>query len=214
MQVNKNKENNMKNITLSVLVMMAIGNISYAGGDIAPVVEPEVTVPAINESVSESGFYVGLGVSAVSTRESGLDFFSEKEGQDRTGDITLLAGYDFNQYIAVEGRYMVSVTEEDILERSSWGIYVKPQYPIYEDFKVYALLGYGGFDADGIDGSTVNVDETSFQWGIGASYEVMDNISIFVDYLNIANDVETTTFITSPSDVDSDAITVGMTYKF
>ncbi|HFQ60774.1 MAG TPA: porin family protein [Epsilonproteobacteria bacterium] len=200
----------MKQITLSLVAMIAMSSFSMAGGGESPVVEPVTVIPAIDQSA----LYVGIGLSAVSNRESGLNFFDNKAGQDRTGDITLLAGYEFNPYIALEGRYMNSITQEDILERDSWGIYVKPQYPVTESINIYALLGYGGFNADGINGANINVDDTGFQWGLGGSYDFTEHISLFADYVNIANDVSVPSFITAPADVSSDAVTVGVNYKF
>ena len=202
----------MKKTTRILLSIMAMSNISFAGGDFTEAVEPVVTVPV--GTVDESGIYVGIGLSAVSTRESRLDFFDDTNGQDRTGDLTLLAGYQFSQYIAIEGRYMTSIAKEDILERSSWGIYAKPQYPVTEDFKVYALLGYGGFEASGINGNTIDVDDTGFQWGLGASYEVIEDIALFVDYVSITKDTSVSSFINNNVDINSDAVTVGVTYKF
>jgi len=200
----------MKQITLSLVAMIAMSSLSMAGGGESPVVEPVTVIPAIDQSA----LYVGIGLSAVSNRESGLNFFDNKAGQDRTGDITLLAGYEFNPYIAIEGRYMNSITQEDILERDSWGIYVKPQYPVTEDINIYALLGYGGFNADGINGATINIDETGFQWGLGTSYDYTEHVSLFADYVNIVNDVSVSSFITAPANVSSDAVTVGVNYKF
>ena len=185
-----------------------------------PAVEPVVVVPAVEETVvDDSALYVGLGISAVSTRKSSFTFWEDIDSPDktglldRTGEVSLLVGYDFNRYIAIEGRYIFSFTHEDILERSSWGVYVKPQYPVYEDIKVYALLGYGGIEANGIDGSNIDVDETGFQWGIGTSYNMTENISIFVDYLKVANNMNTT-FTLPAVDIDSDVITMGAVYKF
>ena len=185
----------------------------FAGGNITKNIEPVVPI-AVEQATNN--LYVGIGLSAVSTRESSLDFFSVKNGQDRTGDIALIAGYDFNEYLAVEGRYMVSVAEEDILDRTSWGIYLKPQYPVTDDMRVYALLGFGGFDVSGTNHSGVNIDadDTGFQWGLGGSYKILDNLSIFIDYLNIADNVETTAFVNPNADIDSDAVTIGVLYHF
>ena len=197
----------MKKIILSTVV---ISSLAFAGGDIVPVV-PAVMVDEV------SPFYVGLGLSAVSTRNSdvSLSFTSIKEGQDRTGDILVMAGYEFNPYIAVEGRYMTSVYDEDKLTRDSWGIYAKPQYPATEEFTLYALLGYGGLNADGKGLSLTDVSDTGFQWGLGASYAVTEDVAIFVDYVSIATDMDSDIFYSSPfADVDSDAITLGVTYNF
>ncbi|HHD78484.1 MAG TPA: porin family protein [Epsilonproteobacteria bacterium] len=200
----------MKQTTLSLVAMIAMSSFGMAGGGESPVVEPVTVIPAIDQSA----LYVGIGLSAVSNREAGLNFFDNKAGQDRTGDVTLLAGYEFNPYIALEGRYMTSFTQEDILERDSWGIYVKPQYPMTETINIYALLGYGGFNANGINGANINVDDTGFQWGLGGSYDFTEHILVFVDYVNIANDVGASSFITAPADVSSDAVTIGVNYKF
>lgn len=205
------KENQMKRINLSLLAMIIVNTSLIAGGAETPVTEPVVPMPVV---ANQSAFYLGLGLSAVSTREGSLDFFDVTKGQDRTGDIVLLGGYEFNPYIAIEARYMDSIAQEDILERSSWGIFAKPQYPVTETINLYALLGYGGFKASQTDSYPIDVDDTGFQWGLGASYDVTENISVFADYINIANDVSETSFITSPADVSSDALTVGVFYKF
>jgi len=204
----------MKKIGFSLLTVMALSNVSFAGGDIAPVIEPAIIVPMVDDSVS--GFYAGLGASVASTREADTNFFDVEDGQDRTGDIALVAGYDINEYVAVEGRYQFSVAEENILDKKSWGIFVKPQYPVTEDFKVYGLLGFGGLDVSGTNhlGANIAADDTGFQWGLGASYEVYENISIFIDYLNIASGMPTTAFVTSNVEIDSDAFTVGAIYHF
>ena len=197
----------MKRIILSVAVM---SSLAFAGGDVAPVV-----VPVVIDEVSP--FYMGLGLSAVSTRNSriSLSFTSDKREQDRTGDVSAMVGYDFNPYIALEGRYMTSMFDEDELSRSSWGIYAKPQYPVTEEFSVYALLGYGGLRANGKGRTLVHVNDTGFQWGLGISYAVSDHADVFFDYVNVANDMDSDVFRGSPfAEVDSDALTVGVTYNF
>lgn len=202
----------MKKVVVSIVAVAAMSSYGFAGGDIAPV-EPVAVVPV----VEVSPFYMGFGLSAVSTRDShiSLDFTSEKSGQDRTVDVSAMAGYDFNEYIALEGRYMTSMFEEDFLSRSSWGIYAKPQYPVTDDFSVYALLGYGGLRANGKARNLTHVNETGFQWGLGVSYAVSEHAEVFFDYVNIANDMDADVFLGSPfANVDSDALTLGVTYNF
>jgi len=205
----------MKSIGLSLVTVMLCSNVAFAGKNTEKVLEPSIIIPNLVDETT-SGFYLGLGVSAVSTHESNLNFFSVTDGQDRTGDISFSAGYDWNEYIAIEGRYMVSVAKEDIVDRTSWGIYVKPQYSVTEDLKLYGLLGVGGFDASGTNhfGHTIDADDISLQWGLGVSYEVYENVSIFVDYVQVASDVDATAFVTQDVDVSSDAITIGATYHF
>lgn len=67
----------------------------------------------------------------------------------------LQAGYKFNQYVAVEGRYWIGLEEgmevdlgiNGDLTVDTWGLYVKPMYPVTEAFDIYALLGYASSDA-------------------------------------------------------------------
>jgi len=201
----------MKKAVLVTVAIVTMSSFGFAGGDI----EPVETVPFVEAEVSP--FYVGLGLSAVSTRDSDESWepFKDKIGQEDTGDILLMAGYEFNQYIAVEGRYMTSVFGEDDITRDSWGIYVKPQYPATDAFTLYALLGYGGLNADGKGIHFVKVNDTGFQWGLGASYDLNTHFSIFFDYVNIANDMDADLFRGSfLEEVDSDALSVGIPYHF
>lgn len=203
----------MKRIALSVLTIATMSNLTFAGGDLVTT-EPVISVPACEVIETEKNFYVGLGFSALGTGTDSVNVFSEESGQDRTGNVLFLAGYEFNPYIAVEGRYSTYMTSGDILNSDTWGIYAKPQYPVSEDFKVYALLGFGGMTVDGINGAAINVDDNGFQWGLGASYGVTEEISIFLDYVSIATDMTANTWLGTAQDVDADAVTLGVTYHF
>lgn len=200
----------MNKIVFSVCAVMAMSSLGFAGGDFAPV-EPVVETPMVEES-TPGAFYVGLGLSALSTRDGSLNFFSEESGQDRTGNLTFLAGYEFNPYVAVEGRYSMYIAKENILNNDTWGIYLKPQYPVTEDFKVYALLGFGGMTVDGVNGYNIDVSDTGFQWGLGTSYSVTEDIAIFADYVSIANDMDADA--PASAQISADAVTIGMTYNF
>ena len=208
----------MKKVALLTVIIVTISSFGVAGGDF------ETVEPVIAETIVEevSPFYAGIGLSNVSTRNSreSLGFFKDKDhGQEETGDILLMAGYEFNQYLAIEGRYMNSVFGEDSLTRDSWGVYVKPQYTALEAFTLYALLGYGGLNTEAKGLSTGSLDDTGFQWGVGASYDLNARFSIFIDYVKIANDMDADiVFVLPPvlpfSKLDSDALSVGITYHF
>jgi opacity protein-like surface antigen len=201
----------MKKIVLSVVAMAAVSTACFAGGDIDPV-EPMVTTP-MTES-SPSGLYLGLGLSATEVGNDSISFFSEESGQDRMGGIVFQAGYEFNQYIAVEGRYSTSVSKGDFLERDAWGLYLKPQYPVSESMNIYALLGYGGMTLDPTGTANVSLDDNGFQWGIGASYDMSASVALFVDYVSIANDMSADVYPFGSTDISSASLTVGVTYKF
>jgi len=183
----------MKKFNLSLVALLAMSTFATAGGDVAPV-EPVVETPMIEESTSS--FYAGLGYSYMTMDP---DNSSEVNGDA----ILLLAGYNFNRYIAVEGRYS-GLT--DCLKNTA--IYLKPMYP-FGGISLYGLLGYGQIDYDGGQ----SLSESGFQWGIGASYEVAENIGVFVDYTSLYDDTGFDGELPN-QDVLVDSINVGFTYKF
>ena len=210
----------MIKIALTFVSAIVLSSISFAEET-----NSSASVWAVSE---ESAFYVGLGIAAMSARDAGvsLDYFDPKPGeQDRLGNLTLLAGYDFNDYIAVEGRYTTSIVDEDEVKMSGWSLFVKPQYAFKESetnekngYKIYALLGFGGVSMDGVNGYYADVDNTGFQWGIGASYSLIKtanhkDLSIFIDYTSLANNMDGA-YPNGASQVDADAITLGLTYRF
>ncbi len=201
----------MNRIILSIVVISIMSTLAFAGGDID---EAEVIPEA-----SSGRFYAGLGIVAGSVRDPdvSVNLWQTGPGQERLGAVSFIAGYNFNAYIAVEGRYNDSFTHDDQIEMNSWSLFVKPQYPVSEDFSVYALLGYGGLDLSGSLLSAeppipvVDVDNTTFQWGIGMSYRVMENVSLFVDYVWLSNSIDD---VNNVYQLSVDAFTIGVNYQF
>ena len=134
----------------------------------------------------------------------------------------LQAGYKYNAYVALEGRYTFGFSTDykqgDLPDGtigydgdpSIWGIYLKPVYPI-GNFSLYALLGYGGVMLEDIAGG--DAYESGFQWGIGASYAFTEHISGFVDYVSLYDDTGFD-YRARLDDVDSDTWTLGVSYRF
>jgi len=205
----------MKYIKWSLLATIGMSNLVFAGGNIAsPIIIEDERIA--NEMVSEpSNFYAGLALSAVSARESGasLSFTSRKTGQDRLGNATLFAGYDFNEYVAVEGRYTATFMKDDTSKMSGFSIFVKPQYPVSDEFSVYGLVGYGLVNIDNTNSThNIDVNEKGFQWGLGASYAVTEDISISLDYTLLGKDMDGRFLRENSADID--AITLGIQYRF
>ena len=61
-------------------------------------------------------------------------------------------------------------------------------YPVTDALDVYALLGYGNVTLSDEFGDWLNED--GFQWGLGASYEFTNNLSVFADYVQIQDDAD------------------------
>ncbi len=205
----------MKKFTLSIVAVMAMGTFAVAGGDTGKMVEEvePAVVPIIVED--DSSFYIGAAYSYVD---------ADVDGTETGNAYTLLAGYNYNKYFAVEGRVTSTVGDMDLeddkssfnrpdgeydREVSSYGLFLKPQLPLGDAFSVYALLGYGSVTAR-------LTDESGFQWGIGAKYAVTDSIGIFVDYTSLydgdMDNVENFDDNTWDSQIVS--TNVGLTYTF
>jgi len=188
----------MKKILMAAVAAMTM---TFAGGNIVTASEPEVVVePTL------TGFYVGGGYTYIDA-ELASRGVTVKESEDAG---TILAGYNYNDYVAFEGRYVFS-TDIDYaglntqVDGDVWGIYVKPQYPVSGDFKVYALLGYGDVvDLDDGDG---------FQYGVGAAFSANKNVEVFVDWVR-AYDDEVALTSTQNADFTIDLVTIGVNYKF
>jgi len=202
----------MKKFTLSVVAVLAMSAFAVAGGDIEPVVEPVV----VEQVADDSGFYMGLGYTYLN-----LNIEADGEEADAyTSASTFLAGYKFNQYIAVEGRYVPQFAgvdfDGDTVEASVYNLalYAKGMYPVTEAFDIYALLGFGMTELEvEFTPNTESRSDTAFQWGLGASYDLSTQTSLFIDYSVMYND---TGFDGELDGVDLylDAWTFGMTYKF
>jgi len=211
----------MKRTTLSMTAMLAFTCMGYAGGN-EVVTE---TIPVVVEPHTDtSAFYVGLGVSKMSLRNE----FSDEEFSSLA--VMLQIGYQINEYLAVEGRYTRNVGDLEYdhgktanpnyddypADFSNMGIYLKPMYGA-DSFNVYALLGYGQTELTNIPlgGVGISADraESGFQWGLGASYDVTESTSLFVDYVRLYDD-KGFDFRASNSDIVSDAWTLGVSYRF
>ncbi len=205
----------MKKIVSSMALLAMTSSILVAGGDFTDPVEPEMNIPTkeivvIEDDVKYSGFYAGAGVNHMR--------MSEAVSSSGYG-VTLVAGYYFNQYVGVEGRYMTTVSDLDLdccrpIETTSdtlsnVGLYVKPMYAVTTGFSIYGLAGYGQatYERKGTDYS-----DSGLQWGLGAKYELANGVGLFVDYLDMYNDDDFDTLIVP--DVQFSATTVGATYSF
>ena len=165
--------------------------------------------------LSSTHTYLGLGFALVSTRDSAvnLNFFSVTTGQDRLGNMSFIVGYNFKNIMAMEGRYSINIIKSDLVTERGWSIFLKPQYPMSDDFKVYALFGYGGVTMEPENNSIVNVDSTGLQWGFGVDYRITERSSIFFDYTSLASGMEGL-YYNGALQVDTDALTVGLKYAF
>ena len=204
---------------LSLASILALSGVSFAGGDIAPVEEPVVVIPEA-AVVDEGGFYLGAGLSGM---KLGNDLTDEEFSA--TG-LMLQAGYRYNRYIALEGRYTFHIGDVDYThgntinpdyesyptDFTNAAIYLKPIYPI-NNFSIYALLGYGEVALTNIPQGDADRAESGFQWGLGAGYTFAQKVSVFVDYTQFYNGTGFD-YRAMDADITADAWTLGVSYEF
>lgn len=185
----------MKKTVFSILAALSIGNSSlYA---------------------DNAGFYIGGGYAYTTVSFSASSDWLDLPSFDAdTDSILLLAGFDFNDYIGVEGRYYWNITSGikyeynlfgllDDYEAESFAVYVKPQYS-FDLISIYALLGFTMNDYTAL---AQTGDDTLFSWGVGARLNMTESFSAFVDYTDLGeSDVILTTGLSSWN--------FGLSYKF
>ncbi len=210
--------------TLVVFSSVVMGNSYGKNVALAP-------IPIVEEEVDESRFYWGAELSYQRVYGTDSGWFSETKTQDELFGVGLILGYDFNEYISVEGRAATSIEKQDYADVTTYSIFLKPQYPVTKYFKLYGLLGFGSVQIDGAENDESEepghpdmrgkeiLNDTMFQWGFGASYEVIVDILVFIDYTSLANDadISSTFYGYDPKiydKINNDALTVGFTYKF
>jgi len=222
----------MKKLNLSLVAIFAMSTFAVAGGDIAPV-EPVIETPVEYDA---SAFYLGLGYGAMNADLS-TDLFNINKESDTFNQVMFQAGYSFNEYIAIEGRYYWGTDNNSwnwydhqglrplvggqSVSADSWDIFVKPMYPVTDSFDIYALLGYGETAFNYSWGRNTNFGDTGgFAWGLGAKYDFSDNWGVFVDYVD-QSDSSLSDFavirgqiVPVNFDLDFDTWSVGVTYTF
>jgi hypothetical protein len=93
----------MKKSVLSLVSIMALSGLAYAGGDMTTVVEPVVEIP----EVKVNPFYVGIGMGEAYVNNDATD----EEISATT--LMLQVGYQVNDYLALEGRYTFGLGGSD-----------------------------------------------------------------------------------------------------
>lgn len=184
----------------------------------------------ITGNTSNEGVYAGIAWGFASI-EADASSGTEKANIEIDHDTAMYQiGYNFNSYIAIEGRYWDSIGDGDASVRysdssnpgnnfsvsgdvptdfSAWGLYIKPMYPVTEGFTVYGLVGLVDVELE-FDG--LSDDDSSVQWGLGASYTFNNNVSMFLDYTKLYDEDESVYDITG--NVTMDSLNFGLNYRW
>ena len=157
----------MKKIKNSILTTLSISVFAIAGGDL-----PSAVQIAMAEGASGLGnFYVGAGISNLTNKTiywyESTTYHDEGKKNALKTQYMLQAGYQYNRYFALEGRYWFGSNKRSIMDddaynlvNNNWvynasyvngfdakilayGIYAKPILPLTKRFNLYGLMGYG-----------------------------------------------------------------------
>ena len=167
-----------------------------------------VTSPALAQGFYVDGGYTFLGID-VEDGGTSLDV--------DLGAITGHAGYDINEYLAVEGEAGFGVQDE---EASGGGIsaelslnylvgaYGKAKYPLQDNIDLYARAGLVNAELEatvtgGGETASESQSETGFGYGVGADAYFGPNSGLRVDYTRY--DIE---------DVEANAFSIGYKFRF
>ena len=203
----------MKKIFKYALVASLVITSLYAGGgkDIAPTEAEVVEIPAVIAAMG-SNIYVGGGLSVDSVN-------SFLYGTDTVYSGLVRVGYDFNEYLGLEARGTVGVSDGDELSHDySYGLYLKPQYAINDTYTVYGLVGYAStkisFDNE-VAFNGIRNDHTTqngFSFGAGIDYKLSKVWSLFLDATRLIDES-----VVKPEGeyaVKVDSIALGASFRF
>lgn len=221
----------MKKLTLLVAAIMTMSTFAVAASGTYDADGPNsYKAGGLSSQYQSSSYYAGIAYGAVNTEAGASDSFEAVDIAIDHDTLMLQAGYKINAYMAVEGRYWTAVRDADasasytdfgnssnnISESGSlnddsdaWGIYMKPMYPVTSELTAYGLLGYGNVELE-IEG--ISTDDDGFQWGLGALYNVNDNVAVFIDYVSMYD--ETDNYYGVSADTTVDSWNFGLTYRF
>ena len=181
----------MRKIVLSAIAALSMSSFAIAGGSVAPIV-----VPIVAEEEDSSHFYIGAGLVYNQVYSTDYGHYDDSVlTQDETGAWAGIVGYEFNEYLAFEGRFNKTFADRDYSDTTYYSLFLKPQYKFRDEenrndedgyITVYGLLGYGNTKVEGSDGDNNHyawpenigrtmMDESGFQWGIGLSYTFVDD---------------------------------------
>ncbi len=133
-------------------------------------------------------------------------------GSGDSTSVMALAGVELNDFLAIEARLTKAVSDYEIKDHkpisyTNGAIYLKPQYK-FEMGSIYGLLGYGVSKFDFMDNST---SATGFQYGVGGSYNVNDELAVFADYTKLYGGGKKISKATTMNGIDS--VNAGVIFK-
>lgn len=166
-------------------------------------------------AIAEGG-YIGAQYAQTSYEQSNtLNNANASDGEADPAALFLLAGYQFNENIALEGRFGFNAGDDDFEFASGGSTKVEVssilsllgKFSLGGDISPYAVIGFTDFELDAQNGQTVEGD--GFSFGAGIDFKVSDNTAISLEYVNYASPD-----ITGGGEADLTALSLGVNYTF
>ena len=211
----------MKKVFFSLVAATALSGALFAGKNVAPAPIPPMPVPekptkpAAPAVLPPLGLYVGGGLTYAKGEcncDKSVKFSdgtSGKTHESKTYGVNLKAGYDLNEYIGIEGKYLYTPWGDKDRTLKHYGLYLKPNMPVTDNIDAYALLGYGKTECESLNNSF-----KGFAWGIGTEFSfgkktggLKDGFGVYAEYLRPLKK-------SGKIDVKTDTISAGVAYHF
>ena len=174
-----------KGLFSPLLLALALTNQGFAQNNI---------VDIERNNLNSTSLYGALGFSTAKINTT--------EGwEDVTFGIVGRVGYNFNEYIGVEGRVLKTMWEYEQQKIEHMGLFVKPMFPVTKDIDIYATLGFGKVET----GHKIVFDESGFAWGAGLNYNQSNVVGFFIDYERLLQKSDAPDF---------NVVSLGVTYGF
>ena len=202
----------MKKLAISIAALAVMASSLNAGKNVIPAPVEPIPVPV--PVAAPLGLYLGGGYTyAKADCECAPIYLSKGVYTPKftatTHGVNLKAGYDFNEYIGIEAKYLYTPWGDKDKTLKHYGFYLKPNYPVTEHFDIYALLGYGKTECESLKDS-----ENGFGWGVGASYNFgkrvqgkKKGVGVYVEYLRPLKK-------TGNKNITIDTVNAGLQYNF
>ncbi|OEE81967.1 hypothetical protein A1OQ_20435 [Enterovibrio norvegicus FF-162] len=117
------------------------------------------------------------------------------------------AGYFFNDYLALEGRYGTSLQRTDgMAVNSVASAYVKGNIPVTNQIAMYALAGYVATDID--NAMSGSVSESGASFGLGMHYALSSETAVTFEFINVPSSGS------NNDNVGLSALNLGFQYRF
>jgi hypothetical protein len=231
----------MKGFKVILGVALFGSSVVFGGGPFVPApeadveqVEPAIAeVPKAPEEEDSIRPYVGVSVGSSSADVSsqakvcgGCEYDKINQTTTQAPDKVIkwggtseststgmaLAGVEINDFLSIEGRLTKAISDYEVPDHQpisffNAAIYLKPQYKL-EMATVYGMIGYG---YSSIDFMGKNTSSMGFQYGIGASYDVNDELSVFADYTKLYDGGDKISEATTMGSVSS--LNAGVIYR-